>query len=123
MNSSMSTIQLKSPSQNPDPAPVLDLDESGTGYDEQDMKAMQEKQVFVRRLEGAAIVALNSTVVLPWQTVLVGLGFVLYNGGTGGLFFSLIFAGAGFVPTYLSLAELSSSLVKDRIDAEIATLD
>lgn len=78
-------------------------------YDEQDMMAMQEKQVFYRRLGWAAVVALNGTVVLPWQTVLVGLGFVLYNGGTGGLFFGFIFALAGFVPTYLSIAELSSS--------------
>jgi hypothetical protein len=123
MNSSTSPIQLRPLPQSHAPAPVLGLDENGTVYDERDMQAMQEKQVFFRTLGGKAVVALNSTVVLPWQTVLVGLGFVLYNGGTGGLFFSLIFAAAGFVPTYLSIAELSSSLVKNRIGAEIATLD
>jgi hypothetical protein len=123
MDSSTSPLELMPIRQGHAPAPVLDPHESGNVYDEQDMAAMQEKQVFFRRLEWAAVVALNSTVVLPWQTVLVGLGFVLYNGGTGGLFFSFILAAAGFVPTYLSIAELSSSFVKDRIGAEIGTFD
>jgi hypothetical protein len=121
MDSSKFPIELME-AQSHDPAAVLDLDKIGTVYDEEDMAAMGLEPAFSRRLGRAAVVALNSTVVLPWQTVLFGLGFVLYNGGTGGLFFSFIFAAAGFVPTYLSIAELSSSLVKDSFGAEIATL-
>lgn len=102
---------------------MSDLEDYGTVHDKEDMRAMQEEQVFFRRIGQWAAVALNCTVVLPWQTVLVGLGFALYNGGTGGLFFGFIFAAAGFVPTYLSIAELSSSSVKDNIGAEVATLD
>jgi len=113
MDSSTYNLELMPHPQSHALAPKLDLHESGTVHDEEDMLAMQEKQVFFRRLGRAAVVALNSTVVLPWQTVLVGLGFVLYNGGTSGLFFSFILAAAGFVPTYLSIAELSSSFVKD----------
>lgn len=116
-------IKLVALPQNHDTAPTSDVNESGTVYDEHDMAVMQEDQMFFRRLKWAAVVALNSTVVLPWQTVLVGLGFVLYNGGTGGLFFSFILAATGFVPTYLSIAELSSSFVKDCTGAEVTTLD
>lgn len=102
---------------------ILDSKGGATLRDEQDAEAMQVEPVFFRRFELPAMIALNSTVVLPWQNVLVVLGFVLYNGGTGGLFFSFIIAIAGFVPVYLSIAELSSSFVKSRISTEIVIFD
>ncbi|GAB7336572.1 hypothetical protein MBLNU13_g09839t3 [Cladosporium sp. NU13] len=109
MGFSVSDLELAAFHQSRGPASISDLPQGATLYDEQDEKAMQERSPFFRRFGLGAIVALNSTVVLSWQNILVVLGFVLYNGGTGGLFFSFILATAGFVFIYLSIAELSSS--------------
>jgi hypothetical protein len=76
--------------------------------DQRDVLAMQIEPVFHRRFDLAAVVALGMSVVVAYQNTLATLGFILYNGGTGGVFFGYILVIIGFTPVYASLAELSS---------------
>ena len=46
---------------------------------------------------------------MSWQNALATFSFALLNGGTGGFFFSYIYALFAFASVYLTLAELSSS--------------
>lgn len=85
------------------------LDSKGaTVGDQHDVLAMQIEPVFHRRFDLAAVVALGMSVVVAYQNTLATLGFTLYNGGTGGVFFGHILVIIGFTPVYASLAELSS---------------
>ena len=76
--------------------------------DQRDVLAMQIEPAFHRRFNLAAVVALGMSVVVAYQNTLATLGFILYNGGTGGVFFGYILVIIGFTPVYASLAELSS---------------
>jgi hypothetical protein len=79
-----------------------------TADDHRDLLAMQIEPVFRRRFGLTAVVALGMSVVVAYQNTLATMGFVLYNGGTGGVFFGSLLVTIGFIPVYASLAELSS---------------
>lgn len=80
-----------------------------TAHDIRDMDALGISPTFKRRFKFVAMVGFSSTVVVAWQNALATFGFALYNGGTGGLFWTFIFSIFGMTFVYLSLAELSSS--------------
>lgn len=77
--------------------------------DVRDMDALGLTPIFRRRFKFAAMVGFSSTVVVAWQNALATFGFALYNGGTGGLFWTFIWSIFAMTFVYLSLAELSSS--------------
>lgn len=80
-----------------------------TAHDIRDMDALGLTPTFKRRFKFVAMVGFSSTVVVAWQNALATFGFALYNGGTGGLFWTFIFSIFAMTFVYLSLAELSSS--------------
>ena len=92
-----------------------------TPHDLRDMDALGLTPTFKRRFKFVAMVGFSSTVVVAWQNTLATFGFALYNGGTGGLFWTFIFAMIAMTFVYLSLAELSSSSVYLRASFEIVT--
>ena len=79
-----------------------------TQHDLRDMDALGLAPTFRRRFKFVAMVGFASTVVVAWQATLAVFGFALYNGGTGGFFWTFVFSifGMGFV--YLTISELSS---------------
>jgi hypothetical protein len=80
-----------------------------TANDLRDMDALGLSPTFKRRFQFVAMVGFASTVVVAWQNTLATFGLALYNGGTGGLFWTFIFSIIAMTFVYLSLAELSSS--------------
>lgn len=82
--------------------------EGATEYDIRDMNALGLAPVFKRRFKFVAMVGFCSTVVVAWQNTLTNFGFGLFDGGTGGIFWTLIFAMISSVFLYLSLCELAS---------------
>jgi hypothetical protein len=90
------------------PVQESDLEAGTTSCDMKDIEAMGIEQVYYRRYKTMAMLAFNSTVVVAWQNTLATMGFILYNGGTGGIFFSYIIATIGYALVFVSLAELSS---------------
>lgn len=85
------------------------VEQYATAYDLRDMDALGLARTFRRRFKFLTMVGFSSTVVVAWQNVLATYGFALYNGGTGGLFWTFIFSMFAFTFIYLSLAELSST--------------
>ncbi|KAK5696056.1 hypothetical protein LTR97_008476 [Elasticomyces elasticus] len=82
---------------------------SATAYDLRDMNALGLVPTFRRRFNFLAMLGFSSTVVVAWQTTLATFSFALFNGGTGGLFWTWIYCLVALTFVYLSLAELSSS--------------
>jgi len=80
-----------------------------TKHDVREMGFFGIEPTFKRRFQFVAMVGFASTVVMCWQNTLATFGFALLNGGTGGLFFTYIYALFAFGAVYLTLAELSSS--------------
>ena len=83
--------------------------EWATPHDMRDMAALGLAPTFKRRFKFVAMVGFSSTVVVAWQNTLAVFGFALYNGGTGGLFWTFIFAMIAMTFVYLSISELASS--------------
>ena len=83
--------------------------EYATAHDLRDMDALGLTPTFRRRFKFVAMVGFSSTVVVGWQNLMATFSFALYNGGTGGLFWGLIFSMVAMTFIYLTLAELSSS--------------
>ena len=90
----------------------LELDspakEGATAYDMHDMDALGLAPTFRRRFKFIAMVGFCSTVVVAWQNTLTNFGFGLFDGGTGGIFWTFIFGLICSTFLYLSLCELSS---------------
>ncbi|KAK3658024.1 hypothetical protein LTR56_000768 [Elasticomyces elasticus] len=82
---------------------------SATAYDLRDMNALGLVPTFRHRFNFLAMLGFSSTVVVAWQTTLATFSFALFNGGTGGLFWTWIYCLVALTFVYLSLAELSSS--------------
>ena len=83
--------------------------EWATPNDLRDMAALGIAPTFHRRFKFVAMVGFSSTVVVAWQNTLATFGFALYNGGTGGLFWTFIYSMVAMTFVYLSLSELASS--------------
>ena len=79
-----------------------------TAYDLHDMDALGLAPTFRRRFKFVAMVGFSSTVVVAWQNTMATFSFALYNGGTGGLFWTYIFSMIGMTFVYLTISELSS---------------
>lgn len=88
---------------------------NATEHDVREMDLFGIQPTFKRRFKFIAMVGFASTVVMCWQNTLATFSFALTNGGTGGYFFTYIYALFAFAFVYLSLAELSSSYVFDRV--------
>ena len=82
--------------------------QSATAYDIRDMDALGLPPTFKRRFKFVAMVGFCSTVVVAWQNTLTNLGFGLFDGGTGGIFWTFVFALIASIFLYLTLCELSS---------------
>ena len=82
--------------------------QGATAYDIRDMNALGLAPVFKRRFKFVAMVGFCSTVVVAWQNTLTNFGFGLFDGGTGGIFWTFIFALIASTFLYLTLCELSS---------------
>ena len=87
---------------------VDELQLDATAHDIRDMDALGLAPVFKRRFKFVAMVGFCSTVVVAWQNTLTNFGFGLYDGGTGGIFWTFIFSLIASVFLYLSLCELAS---------------
>ena len=79
-----------------------------TVKDLRDMDALGIAPTFRRRFKFIAMVGFSSTVVVAWQNTMATFGFALFNGGTGGLFWTFIFSTVGMCLVYLTLSELAS---------------
>ncbi|KAK4548180.1 hypothetical protein LTR36_010049 [Oleoguttula mirabilis] len=93
---------------------ALEYDSKGsnwnaTAHDVREMDLFGIEPAFKRRFKFIAMVGFASTVVMCWQNTLATFSFALTNGGTGGYFFTYLYALFAFAFVYLSLAELSSS--------------
>ena len=86
--------------------------QGATAYDLRDMNALGIEPVFKRRFKFLAMVGFSSTVVVAWQNCLTNFGFGLFDGGTGGIFWTFIFALIASLFLYLTLCELSSRYVR-----------
>lgn len=89
----------------------LDLDQpkhGATAHDIRDMNALGLASSFNRRFKFIAMIGFSSTVVVAWQNTLTTFGFALFNGGTGGYFWTLIFSMIAMTFVYLTLCELAS---------------
>ena len=82
--------------------------QGATAYDIRDMDALGLAPAFKRRFKFVAMVGFCSTVVVAWQNTLTNFGFGLFDGGTGGIFWTFIFALITSIFLYLTLCELSS---------------
>ncbi|KAK5117848.1 hypothetical protein LTR85_008622 [Meristemomyces frigidus] len=82
---------------------------NATAHDVREMDLFGIEPAFKRRFKFIAMVGFASTVVMCWQNTLATFSFALTNGGTGGYFFTYLYALFAFAFVYLSLAELSSS--------------
>ena len=83
--------------------------EYATAHDIRDMAALGLAPTFRRRFKFLAMVGFSSTVVVAWQNTLATFGFALYNGGTGGLFWTFIYSMIAMTFVYQSIDELASS--------------
>lgn len=79
-----------------------------TAYDIRDMDALGLAPTFKRRFKFVAMVGFCSTVVVAWQNTLTNFGFGLFDGGTGGIFWTFIFAFIASFFLYSTICELSS---------------
>ena len=95
--------------------------QGATAYDLRDMNALGIAPVFKRRFKFVAMVGFSSTVVVAWQNCLTNFGFGLVDGGTGGIFWTFIFALLAALFLYLTLCELSSRYVGLKFAAYIMT--
>lgn len=94
--------------------------QGATAYDIRDMNALGIAPVFKRRFKFVAMVGFSSTVVVAWQNCLTNFGFGLFDGGTGGIFWTFIFALIASLFLYLTLCELSSRYVNLKFTAYVA---
>lgn len=79
-----------------------------TAYDIRDMDALGLLPTFRRRFKFIAMIGFSSTVVVAWQNTTTTFGLALFNGGTGGLFWTYIFSMVAMCFVYLTLGELAS---------------
>ncbi|KAK5693881.1 hypothetical protein LTR17_024947 [Elasticomyces elasticus] len=82
--------------------------QDATAYDIRDMNALGLAPTFKRRFKFIAMVGFCSTVVVGWQNTCTNFGFGLFDGGTGGIFWTFVFSLIASTFLYLTLCELSS---------------
>ncbi|KAK3117346.1 hypothetical protein LTR53_001397 [Teratosphaeriaceae sp. CCFEE 6253] len=82
--------------------------QDATEYDIRDMDALGLAPTFKRRFKFIAMVGFCSTVVVGWQNTCTNFGFGLFDGGTGGTFWTFVFSLIASTFLYLTLCELSS---------------
>ena len=97
LNSELHELEFDSPAK-----------EGATAYDIRDMDALGLAPTFKRQFKFVAMVGFCSTVVVAWQNTLTNFGFGLFDGGTGGIFWTFVFGLFGSTFLYLTLCELSS---------------
>jgi hypothetical protein len=100
---------------------VHELDLDATAHDVRDMDALGLAPLFKRRFKFVAMVGFCSTVVVAWQNTLTNFGFGLYDGGTGGIFWTFIFSLIASIFLYLSLCELASWYVASTFTIHVWT--
>ena len=82
--------------------------QGATAYDVRDMDALGIEPTYKRNFKFVAMVGFCSTVVVAWQNTLTNFGFGLLDGGTGGIFWTFIFALIASTFLYATICELSS---------------
>ena len=80
----------------------------GTANDQKDMQVLGKMQELRRNFKFITMVGFASTVMSSWEILLPLSGFILQDGGTGGLFWGIIIVGVGVSLIYASLAEMAS---------------
>ena len=93
--------------------------QGATAYDIRDMNALGIAPAFKRNFKFVAMVGFSSTVVVAWQNTLTNFGFGLLDGGTGGIFWTFVFALIASLFLYLTLCELSSRYVELKFAAYV----
>ncbi|KAK1045587.1 hypothetical protein LTR74_018108 [Friedmanniomyces endolithicus] len=77
--------------------------QDATEYDIRDMDALGLVPTFKRRFKFIAMVGFCSTVVVGWQNTCTNFGFGLFDGGTGGIFWTFVFSLIASTFLYLTL--------------------
>lgn len=76
--------------------------------DDDAMQRMGRKQELVRYMRPFTMICFSSLSSAPWQSCMLVFTQCLIDGGRPNAIYSLIWTFVGFVPIYLSMAEMSS---------------
>ncbi len=94
------------------PVAITDTNEEdglATAHDRLEMSQLGLEMSFHRRFMQLAMIGFSCNVVASWANVLAAFQFALFNGGTGGFFWTLVFSIIAMAFVYPSLAELASA--------------
>lgn len=80
----------------------------GTSTDRHDMLVLGKSQVLRRNFNFITILGFGSTVLVPWEILLVVSVFALEDGGTPVIFWGIVLGAVGMTLVYASLAEMAS---------------
>ncbi|KAF7187537.1 putative amino-acid permease [Pseudocercospora fuligena] len=92
----------------PDDSSSEDVPTNSTFTDTQNMLRMGKRQELVRSFRLLSIAAFTAIATAAWELGLFLLSPGLINGGRSGLIYSTLWNFLGFLPVYLSMAEMAS---------------
>lgn len=79
-----------------------------TAIDAAAMKRMGKDQQLIRNFRTISVIAFTSIASASWEIGLFVLTPALVDGGVSGMCWSIVWSAVGWIPIYLSIAEMSS---------------